>query len=91
MENFVTKGLNISRLKLYQHSSIGGLGMFDLKKFITGLQISWINRAHKATNDNWKIALKKLGNGTVLHCHDCNVDELNTHGIAIKNIVESYI
>ena len=90
MENFVTKGLNISRLKLYQHSSIGGLGMFELKKFITGLQISWINMAHKATNDNWKIALKKLGNGTVLHCHECSVDELNTHGIAIKNIVESY-
>ena len=34
IRNFVTKGLNIAKKKLYLSPENGGLGMFDLKKFV---------------------------------------------------------
>jgi len=45
MEKFVTKGLNISKEKLYKSAADGGIGLFNLNAFISALQVSWIKRA----------------------------------------------
>ena len=62
--------------------------MFNLKTFVTSLQVSWINRAQLCVNDNWKLKLSIFGNGNVL---DCNLyaTEDNT-GPALNNIIKSY-
>ena len=88
MDSFVTKGLNISLVKKYTAASRGGLGLFKLKNFISALQVTWINRAVKNTNDNWKLALKNCGNGNVLECY--KYTEIQNSGVAIQNIIRSY-
>ena len=31
----------------------GGLGFFNIRDFIDGLKVAWINRYTKGTNDRW--------------------------------------
>jgi len=88
MEGFVTKGFNIAKNKLYLAPEKGGLGLFNLKNFIAGLQVSWIKRTVTVINDNWKCTLQELGNGDPTMCN-VNFNH-NNHGIAICNIVNSY-
>jgi hypothetical protein len=87
MESFVKKGLNISKSRIYEKIENGCIGMFNLKTFIAALQCSWIKRAESSTNDNWKVTLKKLGNGKVSCCHTGDYTNL---GIGLKNIISSY-
>jgi hypothetical protein len=89
MDDFVTKGLNISKKRLHVSVQRGGLGLFDIRNFITALQCSWIKRALTNTNDNWKVTLKSLGEGNVL---DCDKTILNNHsiGLGLSNIIASF-
>ena len=80
MVKFVTKGLNIGKNRLYTLPKEGGLGMFDLKNFISSLQCTWVRRA-QVSNDNWKNTLKGLI-GNVLDCH---LLDPNRYGIGLKN------
>ena len=57
MENFVTQGLNIEKKRYYAKPEDGGIGIFDLKMFLIGLQSTWIKRAFQCSNDNWKFDL----------------------------------
>ena len=57
MENFVCKGFNIAKDRLYRKPQDGGLGMFNLELFITALQCTWIKRTYICCNDNWKFDL----------------------------------
>ena len=57
MENFVCKGFNIAKDRLYRKPQDGGLGLFNLKLFITALQCTWIKRTFICCNDNWKFDL----------------------------------
>ena len=57
MENFVTQGFQIAKKRLYTAPDQGGLGLFELKDFITALQCTWIKRAFNCCNDNWKFDL----------------------------------
>ena len=57
MENFVTQGFQIAKKRLYTTPEQGGLGLFDLKDFITALQCTWIKRAFNCCNDNSKLDL----------------------------------
>jgi hypothetical protein len=54
MENFVCKGFNIAKDRLYRKPEDGGLGMFRLETFITALQCSLVKRIFDCCNDNWK-------------------------------------
>ena len=63
--------------------------MFNLRNFITALQVSWIKRACANSNDNWKVDLKELGRGEVLQID--NLPEGNTYGIGLMNIISSFI
>ena len=85
MANFVTKGLNISKKRWYIEPEKGGLGLFELKPFIMGLQCTWVKRA-EVRNDNWKKTLTGE-TGNVLDCHKLNPDD---YGIAVGNIIESF-
>ena len=84
MENFVTKGLSLSKKRVYMAVSEGCLGLFKLENFISALQCSWIRRA-KIENDNWKATLKKLGDGDVL-----NVKYDENLGLGLGNICKSF-
>ena len=58
MENFVTRGFfSITKKRLYAKPEDGGLGLFDLKIFLIGLQSTWVKRAFQCCNDNWKFDL----------------------------------
>jgi hypothetical protein len=87
IEKFISKGLNISKKRLYLNPTLGGVGVFNLTNFIMSLQVSWIKRASVFKNDNWKVDLANLGNGNVLNCDTGNENSL---GIGLTNIVRSF-
>jgi hypothetical protein len=57
IDNFVCKGLRISKARLYQLPAYGGVGMFNLHDFLDSQRFSWIVRAHKLPIDNWRYDL----------------------------------
>jgi len=44
----------------------GGLGLFDITEYITGLQCSWIKSAHVRHHDNWSASIAKITHGNPL-------------------------
>jgi hypothetical protein len=88
MENFVCKGFNIAKNRLYMKPKEGGLGLFNLEIFINALQCTWIKRIINSCNDNWKIDLWLAS--------DCNIEQIyridteNIVGSTLKNIVFSF-
>ena len=74
MENFVTQGFQIAKKRLYTKPDEGGLGLFDLKEFITGLQCTWIKRAFNCCNDNWKFDLICNSDNSVHKVGDFNAN-----------------
>jgi hypothetical protein len=85
IEKFVTGGLNIGRERIYQTVREG---LFDLKKFIMGLQCSWIGRAVKNAHDNWSYQIMHSKNEPLLTL--CK-DDINNFGTALKNILSSFL
>jgi hypothetical protein len=63
IENFVLGSLNISKNRRYLCRTEGGLGLFDIKTYLSGQKCNWIKRA-KNLDDNWKQRLysKSFGN-----------------------------
>jgi hypothetical protein len=66
LDNFVLDGTNIARDRITQPVEMGGLGLFDVEKFLTGQQASWVFKAQKSSRDNWRYKLRVLCNGNVL-------------------------
>jgi hypothetical protein len=60
LDNFIKKNLNISGSRIQKHVTAGGLGMFNLKKFLGAQQCTWIARAFRNPIDNWQYDLKRL-------------------------------
>jgi len=89
MERFVLKGFNISKNRAYLSPDQGGLGMFNLKNFITALQVSWIRRACVNSNDSWKVDLRELGGGDVLKIN--SLPRENVYGVGLTNIISSFV
>jgi hypothetical protein len=54
IDNFCLGPLNVARSRLYLPPEKGGLGLFDLKKFILAQNCSWIKRASDLCIDNWR-------------------------------------
>jgi len=63
---FVGGKLNIASNRFFKSPSEGGLGLFDLPKFLTAQKCSWVKRALTG-NNNWKIKLQNAGNGTIFN------------------------
>jgi hypothetical protein len=89
MDSFVTKNLNISKERRYLPVDKGGLGLFDLTKFLDAQRCSWIQRARKLRIDNWRFDLTMLAPGnSVALVRPCDIDKA-THPI-LFNLVNSY-
>jgi hypothetical protein len=63
IENYVLGPLNIAKNRRYLSRTEGGLGLFDIKLYLSGQKCNWVKRA-KNLDDNWKQRLysKSLGN-----------------------------
>jgi exonuclease III len=63
IDNFVMGPLAVSKERRYIPPSDGGLGLINLKNFLTGLQASWVKKAAQCSRDNWRIDIKSLSGG----------------------------
>ncbi len=89
MENFVIKGFTIPKNRVYLHVDKGGLGLFRLGDFVTGLQCSWIIRCFHLINDNWRARLVQYSNGSIINSvNDPWVKD--RIGPILCNIMDSY-
>jgi hypothetical protein len=89
METFVAGGLNIGKSKLYMPINEGGVGMLDLRDFITALQCSWIKRCHGYIIDNWRAQMTTIGNGSITNIVNDSHSRL-VLGTVLQNILLSY-
>ena len=88
MNNFVTQGMTIAKSRLYTSAKNGGLGLFDLRQFISALQSTWIKRAYQNCNDNWKFDLRQMCNGNILNIN--KTTETQNCGPLLGNIIKSF-
>ncbi len=83
MEKFVLGGLSISKDRIYRPVTVGGLGLFVLRDFISALQCSWIKRCTLSINDNWRYRLALYGNGNPLYLVN-DTKTRNGNGLVLK-------
>jgi hypothetical protein len=66
LDDFALDGTRIARDRLSLPVEMGGLGLFDIEKFLVSQQSTWIFKALKSSRDNWRYKLRVLCNGNVL-------------------------
>ena len=66
IENFVRGPLNISKERMTLTREEGGIGLFDIKKFLGAQSCCWAKRAQNL-DDNWKLRLYAKSFGTTLN------------------------
>ncbi len=89
MDRFVTKNVNISKDRRYLPTDKGGLGLFELNKFLDAQRCSWIQRARSLRIDNWRYDLQVLAPGNnITLIRPCDVDK--THHPILFNMAASY-
>jgi hypothetical protein len=87
LNDFLRHGIKIRAEKVTKKVEEGGLGFFDLKEFISGLQCSWINRALRNLHDNWSQTLSNVVGGILNLCKD----DISNFGPVLSGIVINYI
>ncbi len=65
-DDFALGDTKIARDRMTLPVEMGGLGLFDVEKFLISQQASWVFKAHKSPRDNWRYKLRSLCNGNVL-------------------------
>jgi hypothetical protein len=66
LDDFAIGSMNYARARITMPVEMGGLGLFDIEKFLISTQVGWIFKAHKSSRDNWRYKLRSLCNGNVL-------------------------
>jgi hypothetical protein len=66
LDDFATGYMNFARSRVTDPVEYGGLGLFDVEKFLISQQATWIFKAHRSSRDNWRYKLRSLCNGNVL-------------------------
>jgi hypothetical protein len=66
LDDFAIGNSRIARDRITQSVESGGLGLFDIEKFLTSQQATWIFKANLSSRDNWRYNLRSLCNGNVL-------------------------
>jgi hypothetical protein len=66
LDDFALGDTKIARDRITLPVEMGGLGLFDVEKFLISQQASWVLKAHKSSRDNWRYKLRVLCNGNVL-------------------------
>jgi hypothetical protein len=105
IDNFVTGNFKISKIYLTVSVEKGGIGLFNVKEFISGLQCSWIKRAHNSGIDTWSKKLNEITGNNVVNVTPsqlCNRNEPALAGICTsffefkrlfyrKNFMKSFV
>jgi hypothetical protein len=60
LDSFVINTLKVSKERRYLPPEQGGLGIFNLKTFLTAQKCSWLHRALKFPIDNWRHDMYRL-------------------------------
>jgi hypothetical protein len=84
---FVLGNLNVSKKRQYKPLCMGGLGLFNLKTFLCAQQATWVRKA-MSLDEQWKLELYYINNGTLLNSKDQNISQ-HTHP-TLKFIAKSY-
>ncbi len=66
LDDFALGSMNFARDRITQPISMGGLGLFDIEKFLISQQAKWVFKAHHSSRDNWRYMLRCIFNGNVL-------------------------
>jgi exonuclease III len=64
ISDFVRGNLRISKERVFSPVKSGGLGLFDIRKFIDSQICSWVRRSTPADSD-WKLRLLNAGSGNL--------------------------
>jgi hypothetical protein len=89
IDSFVIGTFNISRERVCLPVELGGLGMFNLKKFIEAQKCAWVARTHMLCIDNWRYDLKLLSPGNNLSFLRASDVDGDLHPI-LKNITNAF-
>jgi hypothetical protein len=86
LDDFALGNMNFARDFITLPISMGGLGLFDIEKFLISQQAKWIFKAHYSSRDNWRYMLRCIFNGNVLSaCPDLIKKESNPVLYGISN------
>ncbi len=66
LDDFALDGTRIAKDRVTLPVEMGGLGLFDVEKFLVSQQAGWVFKALKSSRDNWRYKLRALCNGNVL-------------------------
>jgi hypothetical protein len=89
INNFIRKNLKISDCRLYLPPENGGVGFFCIKDFLDAQRCTWLFRAKKLCNDNWRHDLHALApNQDPLLIRSSDINK-NVNPV-LYGIVESY-
>jgi hypothetical protein len=88
MDNFCLGRIRFAGKKLYLPADKGGLGLINLKNFITALQCSWIKRTTQHWCDNWRFDVKAASYGNPLTVTVGTFNRIEHP--ALSNISESF-
>jgi exonuclease III len=58
--NFVKGSLNVAKDRITLSISDGGLGMINVRDYISGLQVSWFKKIRDGIMDNWRRDIRAL-------------------------------
>ncbi len=87
LDDFAIGKLNFSKKRVTVLQDQGGLGLFDIDKFLTGQQAGWVLKAYKSSRDNWRAKMRAMSYGNVL-CTGPNMFSPNhnpiLHGLAVS-------
>jgi exonuclease III len=88
IDNYVIGNLKVAKDRLYRPASEGGLGLINVKSFISGIQSSWVKRAHLSSRDNWRVDLRSLCYG---NCYTLGPNLVNLgHNPIFRDIADSF-
>jgi hypothetical protein len=88
LENFVVRGLNISKEKIYSKIADGGLNLYRLHDFVITLQSYWIKRILTHRHDNWRNSVLFSGEHDLFYI---NEKDILNFGPVLTGICESFM
>jgi hypothetical protein len=88
INGFVRGGLNIANSRMDTKLSEGGLGMINVKLYITGIQAAWFKKINGQCIDNWRGDIFRLTNGNIFAIDPVELTNLGSGLVA--GIAESY-
>ncbi len=63
IDDFCIGTLKVAKNRKYEPPSAGGLGLINLREFVTALQCMWVKRVHSHGVDTWRYDLIQLCSG----------------------------